>query len=140
MKNRVKIRKKWLSGLLAVMLLFVPACAKPSEPVPAHNQFFAMDTFMSLTAYGKNAEKALEAAALETYTLEALISSTNSGSELYRANGGETVAISAATRDILESALAMCARTDGLMDISMYPVVSAWGFTKQAYTDRKSVV
>ena len=33
----------------------------------------------------------------------------------------------------MQSALAMCRRTGGALDISIYPVVRAWGFTTGSY-------
>ena len=124
---------KRLLCLTALILLLCAGCDRPQEP-PVNRQFMAMDTFMSLTAYGPRAEAALAAVEAETAALEKRISVTVPGSELARLNGGDRVPLSPTVHDLLEQSLAMCARTGGLMDISLYPVVSAWGFTRGTYT------
>ena len=58
-------RKRGLAALLC--LLFLPGgCAAgnsgtvPAAEEPARREFFAMDTYMTFTAYGNGAEQALE--------------------------------------------------------------------------------
>ena len=46
---------------------------------------------------------------------------------------GQPVELSAGTRQLLADALALCASTDGALDVTMYPVVRAWGFTTGEY-------
>ena len=41
-------------------------------------QLFAMDTYMEFTAYGKNSEKAVDAAIEEVQKLDAMLSAENS--------------------------------------------------------------
>ena len=53
---------------------------------------FAMDTYMTLTAYGKNAQKAVDAGVEEIQRLDALLSTGNENSEIAQINknhGGE---------------------------------------------------
>ncbi|MDR3311299.1 MAG: FAD:protein FMN transferase [Oscillospiraceae bacterium] len=92
-----------------------------------------MDTYMRLTAYGGGAADGLAAAQSEILRLEKLLSVTLPDSEIFRANGGERVAVSDETADLLSAALALCSRTDGALDITVYPVVKAWGFTTSSY-------
>ena len=49
-------------------------------------QLFAMDTYMEFTAYGKNSEKAVDAAIEEVQKLDAMLSAENSKSEVYALN------------------------------------------------------
>ena len=61
--------KRFLTGVLAlVMILSLTACKEAS----AQKQVFAMDTVMTLSAYGKPCEDALKEAEMELYRLEAL--------------------------------------------------------------------
>jgi len=125
--------------LITALLLLCAACAQAAAP--ARLQFLAMDTFMSLTAYGPEAEAALTAIRAEAEALEGLISVTRPESELARLNAGQRIALSPATRALLGRSLEMCARTSGLLDITLYPVLSAWGFTQsvQAVPDAETL-
>ena len=89
--------------------------------------FFSMDTFMELSVYG---DPSLPAAARDIITdIAALASATSPSSDIYRLNHRETTTIDGGTAELLSTALDLCALTDGAFDISIYPVVRAWGFT-----------
>ena len=69
--------------MLAALLLFsLTACGKTEEP--ARQEIFAMDTYMSLAAYGEDAQEALAAAAREINRLEQELSRTVSTSYIYK--------------------------------------------------------
>ena len=94
-------------------------------------ELFAMDTYMELRAYGQPAEAALRDAAAEIRRLEGLFSVTDETSEVYAINHGQgrPVRISADTLDLLNQAIGVSALTDRAMDVTIYPVLRAWGFT-----------
>lgn len=98
---------------------------------PAQVEFFAMDTYMTLTAYGDGAEAALEKAQAQVEKLESEWSVTDENSEIYQLNhsGGNPVTLSEDTADIVSFALEMARETDGDLDPTIYPVLEAWGFT-----------
>ena len=98
-------------------------------------ELFAMDTYMELRAYGQPAEAALRDAAAEIRRLEGLFSVTDETSEVYAINHGQgrPVRISADTLDLLNQAIGVSALTDRAMDVTIYPVLRAWGFTTGAY-------
>jgi len=132
MKKHFSLRTKLLLCLCAGLCLAL--CHGCTAPAETQIDFFAMDTYISLTAYGPNAAEALRQAERETYRLESLISVTRPDSEVYRANHAETrTPVSDTTRHIIDAALEICARTNGALDISLYPVTAAWGFTTDAY-------
>lgn len=97
----------------------------------AQVEFFAMDTYMTLTAYGDGAQAALEKAQDEVEKLEDEWSVTNENSEIYQLNhsGGNPVTLSDDTADIVGFALEMAEETGGDLDPTIYPVLEAWGFT-----------
>ena len=138
---KLSTMKKSLTYLCAgVFLLLCAGCgASPFTDnsdalVSAKKDFFAMDTYMSLTAYGERAEEALSLAENATNELERLISTTDENSEVYKANsGGAAIALSTQTADIISAALVLCERTNGVLDITLYPVVAEWGFTRDVY-------
>ncbi len=96
-------------------------------------QIFAMDTIMSFTAYGRNCEKAVNAAAAEVQRLDALLSTGLADSEIFRANADGRTRISEDTAAILTEALSIWEETGGLFDITIYPLVDLWGFYTHAY-------
>ncbi len=106
------------------------------EPEPAeHESFvFAMDTVMSLKAYSNDEEAATSAlaqAAGAINDLEALISVTREGSDIFKINSTSDTptTVSDETAEIISRALEICSATGGELDISIYPVLRAWGFT-----------
>ena len=134
----MKLSRFWIC-LLALLLL---AGCKPhahGEPCgPASRELTAMDTYMAMTLYHQpreEAEQSLQQAAGLIAELDELLSVTDTDSELYRVNhsGGETVSLSEETRALLAEALALCKSTGGALDVTIYPVVLAWGFTTGDY-------
>lgn len=116
-----------------LILCLLSSCA----PAAAENTatFLAMDTVMSVTVYGPDGDAALEAVEEEIKALEGLLSVTDKGSEIYAANhsGGKPVTLSPETAELLSTALGLCAETVGALDVTIYPVVRAWGFTTGEY-------
>ncbi len=90
-----------------------------------------MDTFMTIRAYGDNGDEALKSAEEKIKYLESIFSVTIKESDIYRINNshGSTVEISPETAEILGEAVKMCEKTDGTLDITLYPVLNSWGFT-----------
>ncbi len=107
------------------------ACA----PGITGRQGFAMDTVVSLTAYGKDAAAAMDAALAELAALEARLSVTRGDSEVAKINenAGELVSVSPQLQSILETSLTVSRQSGGAFDISVYPLVKAWGFTTETY-------
>ena len=106
------------------LLLLLTACGQK----PAQQQFFAMDTVMSITAYGSDGETAVAAAVAKVNALEGLLSRTREGSDIFILNSEGTAVISEDTASVLSHALEWNAKTDGAFDVTIAPVVTAWGF------------
>ena len=114
----------------AACLLLLAACAGPES---WEREILAMDTVMKLTIYGENAPQAGEAAVDRIQELEGLLSVTREDSEIYAANHTGSAQLSPDTAALLARALALCRETGGALDVTIYPVVRAWGFTTGAY-------
>ena len=111
---------------IIILLLLLSGCS----PKPVQQQFFAMDTIMSITAYGPGSEDAVAAAVARVNELEGLLSRTRTASEvtsLYLA-APESVPVSNDTLQILKLAAEWYDKTDGAFDITIAPVTAAWGF------------
>ena len=109
-------------------------CSSKNE-TPEELSFFAMDTYMTLKVYRDGATKeeaweALKLAKAEILRLEALLSVNDPDSEVAALNRGETVEkASADLVRILQLATELYERSDGRYDLSVYPLLVAWGFT-----------
>lgn len=113
----------------AALALSLTACgAAKAETL----DIFAMDTYMSLVAVGSGGYDALQTAAVEINRLEALLSRTKDGSDVSRLNasaGGEGVTLSGETAALLALAKDCADRTAGAFDVTVAPLVDAWGIT-----------
>lgn len=121
--------KKLISLLLICALLFTGCGTAAKE----YKTVYAMDTVMTLTAYGPNAAPALAAAEQEIQRLDALLSVTQSGSDIYRLNRDSTAKVSRETGRLLQRALEIADMTDGDFDPSVYPLTQLWGFATGTY-------
>lgn len=130
--------KRLLSSLLAICLLAgLDGCAMESPQgnesglSASSRDFFAMNTYIRLEAYGDGAEDALALAQTRVEELEGLWSVTNETSEIYAVNhsGGQPVSVSDDTAAVVSFALEMAEETGGALEPTIYPVLTAWGFT-----------
>jgi len=124
---------KTLLTFCLCLALLGTLCACSSADQKSTSEIFAMDTAMSLTAYGKNGEAGLAAAGQEIARIDALLSVGNADSDIARLDSGETDAVSEETAALLTRALAVSRLTDGAYDCTVYPLVSAWGFFSGDY-------
>ena len=99
----------------------------------ASRDIFAMDTYMSLTAYGAKAEDAVTAAIHEIQRLDAMFSVGNTDSDVTTANMQGSATVSDETAYLVEQSLEISRKTDGAFDITIYPVMELWGFTTKNY-------
>lgn len=112
----------WL--ILGTLAVALTGCA----PKQATQDFYAMDTVMSITAYGGKAEQAVSECVQYINQLEAAISRTQESSEISAVNeaDGTTVELSEETADILQDALDIAAETDGCFDPTVAPLSDLW--------------
>ena len=125
-------RKSWLF-ILFISVAALTACQQTKtekEKEAAEKQFFAMNTYIFLTAYGDEAEAALFGAEGQIRELEDLWSVTEEQSEIYRLNHhqGNRMTVSSETADLISFALDMARQTDGALEPTIYPVLCEWGF------------
>ncbi|BEU87939.1 FAD:protein FMN transferase [Selenomonas sp. TAMA-11512] len=94
--------------------------------------FYAMDTIFHFTVYDGDKAHALKAAREEAERLEALWSVTRAESEISRLNHSEGTPekVSQETLSALRYAQELYRVTDGVLDVSLFPLLSAWGFTR----------
>lgn len=123
--------------LFSFSLFLLCGCTQSAEPsseeTEAVRDIFAMDTYMYLKAYGDSADTALGIAAERILSLEEVFSVTSENSDTWAVNHaeGEPVAVSEDTLTLLYTAQEIGTKTDGALDVTLYPVLSAWGFTTE---------
>ena len=126
----------WLFAA-AVLVLSAAGCASFGEQSGnAHTAtVFAMDTVMEMTVYGGSdaCARLLDEAGALIRTLEGEFSVTDPASEVYAVNQAGGGPVGPDTEELLGKALTFCERTGGALDVTVYPVVRAWGFTTGDY-------
>lgn len=124
------MKKHFISAMLSA-LLFLTGCSAESSPEPVQGTFFAMDTVMDFTIYGESG--LIDQSESLIASLESLVSVTDADSELYAINQTGSGMLTEEASSLMEQALEICRRTDGALDLSIYPIVRAWGFTTGSY-------
>ena len=94
---------------------------------------FAMDTYMTVTAFGSHAEEAVAQAVAEINRLDALLSTGSADSEVSKINQGLEKNLSEDTTYLLSRSLELYDSTDHVFNIAVYPLMEAWGFTSGNY-------
>lgn len=118
-----------------VLLCSMIGCELPGskEEQKFSRQIFAMDTIMDLTVYGEQGQEALTQAARLIQRLDNQFSVTNEKSDIAKINAakGQPVTVAKETYDLVKTSLEYSEQTEGALDISIYPLVKAWGFTQE---------
>lgn len=127
------LAKRRCVGILCSLLLLTGCTSQvpDSKPITAETDLFAMDTFMTMKAYGPGADTLLTEVGKQILALEKALSVTEPDSDIGRLNRakGQTTTVTADTIAILETAITLGDLTNGALDVSIYPLVAAWGFT-----------
>ena len=133
--NLTKISFKRIALVLLCLAMLLSLCACGSSSKMEQKQIFAMDTIMTLTAYGKNAEAGLNAAASVINSLDAQLDPELPTSTTYGINhaNGANIVVSAQIAKMLSTAQTVFNQSDGALDLSLYPVIKLWGFVDGRY-------
>ena len=128
------MKRLFIGGLLVAALMLAGCGAQTSaEESSQTREVYAMDTVMTLKAYGQNADAALDEAVAEIERLDALWSIASSDGEIARLNAEKKITASADTLALLTRAKEISAATDGLFSTTIAPLMEAWGFTNGDY-------
>lgn len=128
------MKRLFIGGLLVAALMLAGCSAQTSaEESSQTREVYAMDTVMTLEAYGQNADAALDAAVAEIERLDALWSIASSDGEIAQLNAEKQITASVDTLALLTRAKEISAATDGLFSTTIAPLMEAWGFTSGDY-------
>lgn len=135
--ERQSFKKRWV--LLAAVLVLAVATGVTSYILHRRTQrqgynatTFAMDTIVTQTAYGPNAQQAMQEVNLALADYEARLSLYLPGSDIVSINaaaGAGGADVSAETADQLQRALTLSQQSEGAFAITIAPISLAWGVT-----------
>lgn len=103
------------------------------EEMSETREIFAMDTYMTLTIYGEKCKEAADAAEAEIKRLDALLSTGSEESEVTKVNKEGGGKLSEDMDVLMKKSLDMYEKTDGIFDITIYPVMKLWGFSTKTF-------
>lgn len=108
---------------------------------PVSRADFAMSTIVSFTVYGGSEELLDECVAL-CQSYEGLWSRTIETSDIFRLNdaGGEPVAVSPDTAELIANAKRYCADSGGALDVTIGGVSALWDFNKQVSPEKAEIL
>lgn len=135
---------KYLKIFLSLALVLGIIFSVSFEPKKATKTEFLLDTYITVTAYGKNAETALEKAMDKVFEIDKMLSVFNSESEISKINKNPyntPVKVSDECFYLIERAVELSKKTDGDFDITIKPVMDLWGFgnSLQAVPDEEKL-
>lgn len=128
------------SFLIKIICLVLCICEMFSltgcgESKMSQSQVFAMDTVMTLTAYGKNREAGLSAAEAVIRSMDIMLDPELNTSMVYamnHANGGSVV-VSGQIAEMVTVAKEVYELSGGALEPTIYPLVKLWGFVDGKY-------
>ncbi|MGN0483765.1 MAG: FAD:protein FMN transferase [Lachnospiraceae bacterium] len=106
---------------------------KVDETAPASIDFFAMDTYMTLTAYGEHAEEAVKEAKKKILELDQKLSIGDTNSEISKVNKNGKAVVSQEVYDLFQRSRTLSEDTNGAFQPLLEPVMELWGFTSGEY-------
>lgn len=118
-----------MAAIISVSIELV-GCGFSQEKIYT-SSIFAMDTIMELQIAGR--EDYTPQAEETIRNIEKSLSVTDPESQIAKLNANGETDVDTQVSDIMTMALDVCKRTDGQLDVTIYPVLKAWGFTTGDY-------
>lgn len=116
---------------LILLMITLSGCAFASDSYT--ESFFAMDTYMTLTANGKNSEKAVKDAREKIKSLDKKLSAHNKNSDIYKLNKNGNKKLSEESAALIKQALKYNKLTNGAFNPAMLTLTELWGFPDKNY-------
>lgn len=133
--KRINIKSILSLVLCLAMILLLCACGTDlddgsADTSEAHKQFFAMDTIMTITAYGKGGDEGIDNVVAEITALDNQLDPSLENSSVHMLNraNGSAIEVSDDILAMLSKAQEVYSSTGGALDLSTYPLSQLWGF------------
>lgn len=125
----MKLKRTLFRLLCAILclaaILSLSACG---ESKASETMIFAMDTQMTLRAYGKNGELGIAAASSVIQSMDRMLDPELETSKVYELNnaGGAEIVVSGQIAKMVEAAQEVYKNSGGAFDLTIYPLVRRW--------------
>ena len=121
------MKKNLLICLIITVVLLCSCNSSEKSDTPTENgnttELFAMDTHMTLTAYGDNSQQALNSAKNKIENLNKTLSVGDKNSDVYKLNNSGKCKFSKETADIIKESKEICKNTDGAINPAVYTLM-----------------
>ena len=126
--------KRVAAFLMIILLILSTSCIMPdNNEEKIVKDILAMDTYMTLTAYGDCGPKSVDIAVRKIEELDAMLSTGSDTSDISVLNSKGHAALSIETIDILKTAICINKDTGGAFNPLIYPLMKCWGFDTGNY-------
>lgn len=128
------MKKRFLCLLLCIGAALCAAACRPNRDKISCS-FEAMDTFMSFDLYNADTRTATELQETVEQMDKALnvTEADDPHNEIYRLNRHGSLTVSPFVAELTRQALALCAETQGALDVTVLPLMEEWGFLSGNY-------
>ena len=99
----------------------------------SESEIFALDTAITLKVYGRKRDEVLKNLEDKINELDDMLSTGKETSEVSRLNRGGEAVLSPTMANLVKRSLDIYKKTDGLFDITIYPLMELWGFPTKNY-------
>mgnify|MGYP000970857584 CR=1 FL=1 len=132
MKRKLRYQAVSFALVLILTMIAIPGCGKQEKEASA--QIFAMDTVMEVAAYGEHAEQAVKYTEKRIEELQNRLSRTKADSLVSGLNrDGSIRHLTYDYWNLIARAKEYRDATNGAFDITIAPVMDAWGFTGDSF-------
>lgn len=109
--------------IFSVVLFTLTACGDSKISQEHSRDFFAMNTYITISAYGEHTEESIKSAENRIRELEGMWSVTDTNSEIYAVNHSDSpIEITSETADLISFALDIFRKTDGALEPTIFHV------------------
>ncbi len=131
-KNRGDRVKKNIWMLCAFLCVVLCGCEKSAaQQDTVTKEVFAMDTVMDLSITDPDAGTYMNDVVKMINAYDGLWNVNKEDSDIARLNKKKTLQVQPETYDIIQKSMGYAKKTNGCFDITLFPVVKAWGFTTE---------
>ena len=99
----------------------------------SESEIFALDTAITLKVYGSKRDEVLKKLEDKINELDEMLSTGRETSEVSRLNRSGEAVLSPTVANLVKRSLDIYKKTDGLFDITIYPLMELWGFPTKNY-------
>ena len=118
-----------------VLCMQIPLLSGCGAEKTVTEEISAMNTLIDITAFGRHANEGVTEAKSAFTSMEAMLDPELETSKIYAINhaDGASVTVNAQIAGMIQTAQKISERTEGAIDLTIYPLVKAWGFVDDQY-------